>query len=66
MREIALLLGSIAILIGVMLLFAPRILVRVGEETNAIYNIDGIVYRNRYLFGVLLILASFFMTYTAR
>jgi len=64
MREFGLILGLPAIAMGVMLLFAPKALVRVGEQTNKLYNIDGMVYRNRTIFGAFLIFASLFMTYT--
>jgi hypothetical protein len=65
MRELGIGLGVLAIVIGLMLLFAPRALVRVGEQTNIIYNIDGLIYRNRIVFGISLILASMFMAYSA-
>lgn len=65
MREFGILMASVAIIIGLLLLLAPKLLVRVGEQTNKLYNIDGLIYRNRYFFGSFLVLASLFLAYTA-
>lgn len=64
MREFGILLSFISMLIGVLLLVAPKILVQLGEQTNRLYNIDGMVYRNRYAFGLILLVAGLFMIYT--
>ena len=64
MREFGILLSFISMLIGVLLLVAPNVLVKLGEQTNKLYNIDGLVYRNRYAFGAILLLAGAFMVYT--
>ncbi len=66
MREFGILLSIISILIGLLLLIAPKMLVKLGEQTNRLYNIDGLIYRNRYVFGLLLMGAGAFMVYTTR
>ncbi|MBC8193422.1 MAG: hypothetical protein H8E18_13640 [FCB group bacterium] len=42
---------------------APKALVKLGEQSNRLYNIDGLIYRNRYAFGLLLMAAGAFMVY---
>ncbi len=64
MREFGILLSVMSLIIGVLLLIAPKVLVKLGEQTNRLYNIDGIIYRNRFLTGSFLILAGAFMVYT--
>lgn len=64
MREFGIILSIASILIGVLLLVAPNSLVKLGEKTNRPYNIDGMIYRNRYVFGIFLMLAAVFMVYT--
>lgn len=64
MREFGILLSVISIVIGVLLLIAPKVLIKLGEQTNQLYNIDGLVYRNRYLFGGMLFVAGIFLVYT--
>ena len=64
MREFGILLSLISILIGILLLIAPKVLVKLGEQTNRFINIDGLIYRNRYTFGGLLLIAGAFMVYT--
>jgi len=66
MREFGILLSIVAIVIGILLLVAPKSLVKLGEQTNRLYNIDGLIYRNRYVFGLLLMGAGAFMVYTTR
>jgi len=66
MRKFGILLSIISILIGLLLLIAPKMLVKLGEQTNRLYNIDGLIYRNRYVFGLLLMGAGAFMVYTTR
>jgi len=66
MREFGILLSIVSILIGLLLLIAPKMLVKLGEQTNRLYNIDGLIYRNRYVFGLLLMGAGAFMVYTTR
>jgi len=63
MREFGILLSIISIVIGILLLFAPRVLVQLGEQSNRLYNIDGLIYRNRYGFGLFLMAAGAFMIY---
>lgn len=64
MREFGILLSLVSILIGVLLIFAPQALAKMGEQANRLYNIDSLVYRNRMLFGGLLFLASLFLIYS--
>ena len=64
MRNLAILLALLSTIIGVLLLAAPKTLIKLGEQTNRLYNIDGVVYRNRFIFGGLLFLAGFFLIYT--
>ena len=64
MREVGILLASMSIAIGILLLVAPQVLVRLGEQTNRLYNIDGSVFRHRYAFGAGLIFAAIFMVYS--
>jgi uncharacterized sodium:solute symporter family permease YidK len=64
MKEFGILLAIISIVIGVLLLVAPKFLVQLGEQTNRLYNIDGLIYRNRTLFGLTLMVAAAFMVYT--
>jgi len=61
MREFGILLSLVAILIGIMLLVAPQSLVKLGEQTNRLYNVDGLVYRHRIWFGSFLVLACIFI-----
>ncbi|MEA3286753.1 MAG: hypothetical protein U9Q77_05195 [Candidatus Marinimicrobia bacterium] len=64
MREFGIVLSLISIAIGVLLLIAPKVLIKLSEQTNRLYNIDGLVYRNRYLLGSMLLFASAFLIYT--
>jgi len=64
MREFGILLSMISIIIGVLLLTAPKVLVKLGEQSNRLYNMDGVIYRNRFAFGLVLMLAAAFMVYT--
>ncbi len=64
MREFGLLLSILSMLIGALLILAPNVLVQLGKQTNKLYNIDGFVYRNRYLFGALLAIAGVFLIYS--
>ena len=64
MKEFGIILSIISILIGVLLLVAPKALVKLGELSNRLYNIDGLIYRNRYVFGLFLMVAGAFMVYT--
>ena len=64
MREFGILLSLISIIIGILLLVAPKALVKLGEQTNRLYNIDGLIYRNRYVFGLFLMAAGTFLVYT--
>ena len=64
MREFGILLSIISIIIGTLLLVAPKALVKLGEQSNRLYNIDGLIYRNRYMFGMFLMVAAAFMVYT--
>ena len=64
MKEFGIILSIISILIGVLLLVAPKALVKLGELSNRLYNIDGLIYRNRYVFGLFLMVAAAFMVYT--
>lgn len=66
MREFGILLSIISIIIGILLLVAPKVLVKLGEQSNRLYNIDGLIYRNRYVFGLFLMAAGAFMVYTTR
>ncbi|MCF6237570.1 MAG: hypothetical protein L3J79_01945 [Candidatus Marinimicrobia bacterium] len=59
----ALLMGSVSILIGLFLLLAPDSLAKLGEQTNRFYNIDGLVFKNRKVFGSLLMLAALLLAY---
>jgi len=63
MREFGIFLSIISMLIGILLLIAPKVLVQLGEQSNRLYNIDGLIYRNRYLFGLFLMAAGAFMVY---
>lgn len=63
MRDFGLLLASVSILIGMFLLYSPGSLVKIGEQTNRFYNIDGLVFRNRFVFGPALMLASALLYY---
>ena len=63
MENIALIIGTTSILIGLFLLLAPDTLENIGKQTNRFYNIDGVIFKNRLLFGSLLVLASFFLVY---
>ncbi|MCF7827285.1 MAG: hypothetical protein K9M55_10555 [Candidatus Marinimicrobia bacterium] len=63
MREFGIFLSIISILIGILLLIAPKVLVQLGEQSNRLYNIDGLIYRNRYAFGLFLMAAGVFMVY---
>ncbi len=63
MDKLALIMGTASILIGLFLLLAPDSLEKIGEKTNRFYNLDSVVFKNRLIFGLLLILASLFLTY---
>jgi len=63
MRDLALIMGTASILIGLFLLLAPDSLEKIGQKTNRFYNLDSVVFKNRLIFGALLILAAFFLVY---
>ncbi|NQV14449.1 hypothetical protein HQ531_03240 [bacterium] len=66
MRDFGLLLASASILIGLFLLYSPGSLVKIGEQTNRFYDIDGLVFKNKIVFGVLLMLAALLLVYLTR
>ena len=63
MKDLALIMGTASILIGLFLLHAPDSLEKIGKKTNRFYNLDSVVFKNRLIFGLLLMLASFFLIY---
>lgn len=63
MATLFLVIGIISFLTGVGLLFAPRVLIRIGEWLNRVTTIDETVFSKRILFGVFFIGAGLFFLY---
>ncbi len=55
--------GIFFILIGFFLLLWPRKVVNAVGKRDRLFNIDTLVYTNRYIFGPLLLLASAYFFY---
>ena len=66
MVDISTLIGTLALVIGLLLLFAPRVLKRVNElSARMIAKTDNLTFSYRIGFGVSLMLASLFMFFMA-
>ena len=66
MAELFRLIGFLALVIGLLLLFAPRALKRVNEfSARMIVKTDNLTFSYRIGFGVSLMLASLFMFFMA-
>lgn len=64
--ELFRLIGSLALVIGLLLLFAPRVLKKVNElSARMIAKTDNLTFSYRIGFGVSLMLASLFMFFMA-
>ncbi len=59
-----LILGIVLILFALLLFFSPGTILKVEQYASRIYTIDEKIFKHRYIFGVLLILAAIFMIYT--
>jgi uncharacterized protein YjeT (DUF2065 family) len=57
--------GFVNMISGILLLFAPRVLVKTGETLNHMFpEFDEAILSKRKVFGVLLILIAVFLAYT--
>lgn len=66
MADISRLIGSLALVIGLLLLFAPRVLKKLNElSARMIAKTDNLTFSYRIGFGVSLIVASLFMFFMA-
>ena len=66
MANISLLIGALALIVGVSLLFAPSILRKVNEfSAKMISKVDTLTFAYRIGFGVSLFIASAFMFFMA-
>lgn len=63
MEYIYLTVGIIAAVVGVLLLFNPKLLVKVGETLNRTLTVDDIIFSRRTIFGILLVITGIFMFY---
>ena len=59
--DIAHIFGFIFILLGIFIFFLPRKMMETAEDTDRLFNTDGLVYSYRWLFGPLLIGASVYL-----
>ncbi len=50
--------GALALIFGILLLLAPRIIVKVGEVTNRIFMVDDFPIRHHVAMGIILIVLS--------
>ncbi|MCH8068043.1 MAG: hypothetical protein IID16_02045 [Candidatus Marinimicrobia bacterium] len=55
--------GIIAVVTGLLLLFNPKLLAKVGETLNRTLAVDEIIFSRRSIFGILLVIAGIFMIY---
>lgn len=63
MEYIYLTVGIIAAVVGLLLLFNPKLLVKVGETLNRTLTVDDIIFSKRTIFGILLVITGIFMFY---
>jgi len=63
MQLVLLILGILVFLTGVLLLLSPKALLKAGEVLNRVLAIDDVIFSQRLIFGVFLILAGAFMIY---
>lgn len=63
MEYIYLTVGIIAAVVGLLLLFNPKLLVKVGETLNRTLTVDDIIFSRRTIFGILLVITGIFMIY---
>lgn len=63
MEYIYLTVGIIAAVVGLLLLFNPKLLVKVGETLNRTLTVDDIIFSRRTIFGILLVITGIFMFY---
>ncbi|GEM_PF-672426 len=54
----------ISTIVGLLLLFAPRVLEQFGRMVNRFYITDDVIFAKRFTFGIFLLLASMVMIYT--
>ncbi len=54
----------IVILGGLMLLIAPKVMIRIGEAFNRMSATDDIILLKRHVIGVLLLFMGFYLLYT--
>jgi hypothetical protein len=53
--------ATIALIVGILLLTAPRILVKASEVVNRNIVVDDIIFSRRLFFGLLLLVSGLFM-----
>jgi hypothetical protein len=63
MGWILLLIAVIAVLTGLLLIFAPRVLQQTEKLLNQLYITDDVIFARRILFGCFLLVASGLMIY---
>jgi hypothetical protein len=63
MQLVLLIFGILAFLTGILLLVAPKALLKAGEVLNRMLAIDDVIFSQRLIFGIFLLLAGAFMIY---
>ena len=63
MKILFLVVSIIAFVSGILLLFAPGLLIKVGNVLNQVFTTDEVILSRRLLFGILLIIVGIFMIY---
>ena len=61
LADIAHVFGAIFILLGIFIFFLPRKVVSGAEQTDRLFNVDGLVYAYRYIVGLALVVASIYL-----
>ncbi len=64
MKLFFLLSGLLLLIGGVLLIFLPGILIKLGDKINRMTLIDDFVFFKRYVFGLLLLLTGIYLIYT--
>jgi len=54
----------ISTIVGLLLLFAPQVLEKLGRLVNRFYITDDVIFEKRFIFGIFLLVASGVMIYT--
>jgi len=64
MKLFFLLSGVLVIFGGILLIFLPKLLIKIGDKINQITIMDDLIFLKRYVVGLTLLLVGFYLVYT--